>query len=223
MLKQYDDVADEYEKLFEKFNESSIDDYFKKIPSDLSGFKLLDLGCGTGFDLAKFQSLGANTCGIDSSGKMVSIAKKRSPESYVSVACFEQLPFEDQTFDIVVSKWALQTAKSLHSVFVEVERVLKPGGRFIYLSCHPIRQFMEKKGSGQNYFHKEMVTSVFFDGLVKAFEPSHTFMEYFSEYFFQKFEIQSFEEGIDLSIERVNGSIYPGHFIVSSVKKCRGF
>jgi ubiquinone/menaquinone biosynthesis C-methylase UbiE len=150
---------------------------------------------------------------------MVRLAREKNPNGVIAVGSFDKIPFKDQSFDFVVSKWALQTADLIDPIYKEIVRVLKPGGRLIYLACHPIRQFIEKKRKGKDYFKKEIVESVFFDGQITALEPSHTFNEYLSPFFFKNFELEAYEEGFDSGAEKVDGDIYPSFFIIKAVLK----
>ncbi len=79
-----------------------------------------------------------------------------------------------------------------------------------------MRQFIEKKKMRKNYFKKEIVESVFFNGQVTAFEPSHTFNEYFTPFFFSIFNLEHYEEGFDSAAEVIDGDIYPSYFIVKA-------
>jgi ubiquinone/menaquinone biosynthesis C-methylase UbiE len=45
----------------------------------------------------------------------------------------EELPFEDERFDCVVSTWTLCSIPDARQAVAEISRVLKPGGRFLYL------------------------------------------------------------------------------------------
>ena len=193
---QYDPYAEMYSESFLKFNQQSIRAYFGYFDMDLAGKRLLDLGCGTGYDLSQFKSQGALIHGIDGSEEMVKLATDRNPEAQIEIGSFDQIPFPDQHFDFVVSKWALQTTEFIDPVYSEVIRVLKPGGKFIYLACHPIRQFLEKKRKGKDYFKKETVESTFFDGQVTALEPSHTFNEYFSQMFLNILNWRHLKKGL---------------------------
>jgi ubiquinone/menaquinone biosynthesis C-methylase UbiE len=212
--KQYNSVAEKYSESFLKYNEKSINAYFKHLDGNFRGKTLLDLGCGDGYDLSIMSGKGALIYGIDSSLEMVKLAKKRNPNGVVEIGRFDEIPFEDKHFDLVISKWALQTAELIDPIYEEIARVLKPKGRLIYLACHPIRQFIEKKSNAKDYFKKEVVKSIFFDGQITALEPSHTFNEYFSPLFFKHFLLESFEEGFDLAAEKIDGDIYPGYFII---------
>jgi ubiquinone/menaquinone biosynthesis C-methylase UbiE len=216
---QYDGFAEKYSEVFFDNNQDSINVYFDYFDDSLKGKKVLDLGCGTGSDLAEMQSRGASIFGIDASKEMVRIARETLPDADIKVGVFENIPFPDQSFDIVISKWAFQTSPDIDPIYSEIARVLKPNGQLIYLSSHPVRQFIEKKRKAKNYFHKEIVESVFFDGQVTAREPSHTLNEYLSPAFFEQFSLESYEEGFDSGAEKVDGDIYPSYFILKAHRK----
>ena len=215
---QYDSFANKYSNIFSENNQDSITAYYRYFDFPLTGKKILDLGCGDGNDLIQMQSKGALAYGIDASKEMVRIAQDNVPNGIIKVGQFESIPFPDNSMDIVISKWALQTAPIIDPIYKEITRVLKPGGQVILLICHPIRQFIEKKRKGKNYFHKEIVESVFFDGQITAKEPSHTLNEYLSPVFFENFTLEAYEEGFDSGAEKVDGDIYPSYFIIKAYR-----
>ena len=214
--KQYDAIAKTYSDIFVENNQDSISAYFRHLSIPFKGKKVLDLGCGDGYDLSKLKTKGAIIFGIDSSSEMVQLAQKKNPEGTIKLGSFDKIPFPDQSFDIALSKWAFQTAAQIDPIYKEVARVLKPHGTFIFLTCHPLRQFIEKKRSGKDYFKKEIVESVFFDGKVTAKEPSHTLDEYLSPTFFKYFVLEEFEEGNDSGAEKIQGDTYPSYFIIKA-------
>jgi ubiquinone/menaquinone biosynthesis C-methylase UbiE len=214
--KQYNTFAKDYSDSFLDYNNNSIESYFRYLDLDLEGKKVLDLGCGDGYDLSRLQPEGALTFGIDSSEVMVDLAKQKNPEGIIKVASFDNIPFPDQTFDVVISKWALQAASSIDPIYREIARVLKPGGILIYLAAHPIWQFVGKKQNGKDYFRQERVTLTFFDGQMSECGTSHTFNEYFSQTFFSHFTLENYEEGWDLGAEKINGDTYPSYFIIQA-------
>ncbi|MBS0620203.1 MAG: class I SAM-dependent methyltransferase [Verrucomicrobia bacterium] len=216
MIEQYNPIAETYSDIFLQYNLESIEAYYRHLGTNLSGKKVLDIGCGDGYDLWKMGQLGAILSGIDASDEMVKLASIRNPEAQIKVGHFDAIPFADNSFDIIVSKWALQTADLIDPIYKEIIRVLKPGGMFICLTSHPIRQFIEKKKYGKDYFKKELVESTFFDGAVTVIEPSHTLNEYLSPLFFERFTLQAFEEGFDSGAEKVNGDIYPSYFLIKA-------
>lgn len=105
-----------------------------KLPSDLSGFKVLDLGCGTGYFSEQLVKRGAEVVCADLSVGMLATAEKRcgASVSLYQQADAEQLPFEDGCFDIVFSSLALQWCDDLSSPLREMKRVTAAGGRVIF-------------------------------------------------------------------------------------------
>jgi ubiquinone/menaquinone biosynthesis C-methylase UbiE len=89
------------------------------------GGRALDLGCGTGRNLAL---LPPGAVGIDPCRESVAAARRRAPEARLVVGRAEALPFRDDAFDSVVCGLVLcsvgEPARALH----EVRRALKPAG-----------------------------------------------------------------------------------------------
>lgn len=216
---QYDPQAETYSENVQVQNEESLAVFARFLEMPLEGKRVLDLGCGDGEALSKLAARGAKIYGIDGSSEMVKLARATNPHAEIIEGDFTQLPYPNNSFDLVISKWALQTTESIAPVYEGVRRVLKPGGQLVCLACHPMRQFIEKKRHGIDYFQQETVTSVFFDGLVTAQEPSHTMNEYLSPFFFEHFSLEAFEEGFDSGAEKVNGDIYPSFFIIKATLK----
>lgn len=183
------------------------------------GMHLLDLCCGDGTDAGFFSELGAQVTGIDASAQLLQIARETYPHIPFQEAVAEQLPFQNETFDVIFSKYAIMTSRSLSPIFSEVYRTLKPDGIFIYLVTHPLRQYLERKKACANYFKQEVVCSEILDGTVTVAEPTHTFSEYFNPGFFSKFELLDYAEHYDPAAERINNAVYPGFMIVKAQKK----
>jgi ubiquinone/menaquinone biosynthesis C-methylase UbiE len=101
---------------------------------------VLDVGCGTGTlaILAKEQLGGDGVvCGIDASPEMIERAQRKAKRAGIDVAfetaCVEALPFEDGTFDVVLSTLMLHhlPREVRESCAREARRVTKPGGRVV--------------------------------------------------------------------------------------------
>ena len=150
---------------------------------------------------------------------MVRLARLKNPEGDIRVGFFDDIPYANQSFDVVVSKWAIHTSADIDPIYQEVARVLKPNGQLIYLAHHPFRQFIEKKGKDIDYFKKEIIESVLFDGQITVRETSHTMSEYLSPKFFELFILESFEEGYDRGSGKVNRDILPVYFIIKAKLK----
>ena len=219
-------IEQQYDRISEKFvdgtkihNEQSREAYYSVLDFDLEGKRLLDIGCGDGYDIKRFNERGAITYGIDSSVELVKLAQENNPSSDITQGYMESLPYQDSNFDIVVSKYVLQTSRDLPKTLKEMDRVLKPNGILTYLAVHPIRQFLEKKKHPKDYFLQEVVKSTFFGGMVTASEPTHTLEEYLNSDFLSKYRITHFQEHPDFpSSERIGGDNYPCFFVLSAKK-----
>ena len=74
----------------------------RELLPDLSGKKILMLGCGTGEEtLILTQYGGRDMIGVDNSAESIRLAKETYPEFEFIVADMHSLPFEDETFDFV--------------------------------------------------------------------------------------------------------------------------
>jgi ubiquinone/menaquinone biosynthesis C-methylase UbiE len=107
--------------------------------SDLTGFRVLDVGCGGGFWLRRMIDWGiepANLHGIDTIASRVELARTRLP---ASVSLVEgdagHLPWPDAHFDLVtqfVVFSSILAPENRQSVASEIARVLKPGGMIVW-------------------------------------------------------------------------------------------
>ena len=96
------------------------------------GDKVLDLGCGPA-SLWPYLTRIKNVefVGADVSPKMIIEAKKLYPKGKFMVADSENLPFQDEAFDIVICSSVLHHLPSPQKTFKEIRRVLKPYGKLI--------------------------------------------------------------------------------------------
>jgi ubiquinone/menaquinone biosynthesis C-methylase UbiE len=98
----------------------------------------LELGCGTGFFTLNLKLAGVIDEGhvTDLSPGMVEVAKRNARslgfEVEGRVADAERLPYDDDSFDIVIGHAVLHHIPDLDASFREILRVLKPGGRFVF-------------------------------------------------------------------------------------------
>jgi len=111
--------------------------------------RLLDVGCGGGSHTAAFGAEGWGVVGIDISESQLELARERGCEVVQGRA--ESLPFEDASFDAVVSMWTHTDVDDWPSALREMRRVLQPGGPLVYVGVHPCfvgphSLFLEGKG-----------------------------------------------------------------------------
>jgi ubiquinone/menaquinone biosynthesis C-methylase UbiE len=115
----------------------SFSDYRKTLLADAAG-EVLEIGFGTGLNLAYYPVDRVNKITtIDINAGMNKLAQKRIAASPISVDFQvlngENLPMEDNAFDTVVSTWTLCSIKDLDRAIAEIYRVLKPGGKFLFI------------------------------------------------------------------------------------------
>lgn len=101
---------------------------------------ILDAGCGTGRNLLYLLNSGAQVFGVDQNPEAISRLRKLvrvfpqvDPEENFKVAAVEQLPFENESFDLVISSAVLHFAENLdhfEAMLNSMWDVLKPGGYF---------------------------------------------------------------------------------------------
>jgi len=127
------------------------------LPTDLKNKKVLDAGCAAGWYTEQLVHLGATVIATDISPKMVEATKRRIGEN-AEVLCLDledKLPFEDESFDFIVSSLVLHYAKDWNKSFNEFRRILKPNGTLLYSVHHP---FMDIKLSvNGDYFSNELI------------------------------------------------------------------
>ena len=125
-----------------QFRESTVD-----LAEIMCGHTVLDVGCGTG-NLTMAAKIRAGSdgeaYGIDAAPEMIQKAERKAAEKQLhiryQVGLIEDMPFPDNTFDVVVSSLMLHhLPKDLkrHGI-AEVSRVLKPGGRFLAVDVDPL-------------------------------------------------------------------------------------
>lgn len=107
--------------------------FLELLPSP--GRRTLDLGCGEGRVGAELQQHGHVVTGVDSSERMVELARERHP---AEVADATELPFEDGSFDLVIAYMSVMNFDDPEAALHEVARVLEPGGRFCSAIVHPV-------------------------------------------------------------------------------------
>lgn len=135
--------------------------------------RVLDLGCGNGRHAMYFAREGFQAAGIDISATAIEWAKDwASREGFqidFRVGDITQLPYEDQSFDVVVSHGVLDhiLMEDAKRAVSEVARIIKPGGLFYCdLKSADDAEFGVGEQAGTNTF---VVSNGFEKGLVQHF------------------------------------------------------
>jgi SAM-dependent methyltransferase len=100
----------------------------------------LDLGCGTGVLAARLVEAGYEMTGIDASAGMLEVLSAEHPQLEAVVGSGTDLPFPDDSFDLVITVAALHhvaDAVDVRRTLHEMVRVLAPGGRIVVWDHNP--------------------------------------------------------------------------------------
>lgn len=217
--KQYNNFDDIYSDNLAVQDSTGNRFFYQTIDFSLEGKNVLDVGCGDGTDCNFYQKSGGIVTGVEPSDNFVKTAQAKYPDCKFIVGVGEKIPLDDSLFDIVFSKYAIQTSPEVPSVMSEVARVLKSGGLFIMLSKHPFRQFLEQNAD-KNYFKNNITTSNIYDGRIALHEPSHSFGEYFNKGFFDNFDLLDYKEWYDFpASEQLGNAIHPTFFVIKARRR----
>lgn len=100
---------------------------------------ILEISSGTGRVTKHLRETFPATTSLtatDISGDMLELAKKRLNQEAITfqLADAQQLPFPDQSYDLVVNQYGLMFLPDKQNGFNEARRVLKPGGHFVFMT-----------------------------------------------------------------------------------------
>lgn len=123
--------------LFMNFGHAPLTNWGLSLIDFHDGYTMLDIGCGGGATLKRLlkRSEGAQVYGIDISEESVAKTRKVNAERlnsqvFVTQGSAEKLPYGDGQFDLVTAVETVYFWPNLPDCLKEVNRVLKPGGRF---------------------------------------------------------------------------------------------
>ncbi len=129
----FDNFANKYDKWFEtpegrKVKELELD-LLLQFVNPSPGEKMLEVGIGTGLFALEFAKRGMIVFGVEPSDKMREIAEKRG--FTVKKGTGESIPFEDNSFDVVLAMTSMEFSKEPQRFVSEMKRVAKCGGRVV--------------------------------------------------------------------------------------------
>ena len=133
----------------------------KKLPVGLP-LKILDAGVGAGFFSILLASQGHEVTGIDMSQKMIDEAKKNMADFYCKINFLkmnaQELNFDDETFDVVISRNLTWTLPDAMQAYREWNRVLKFGGVLMnFDSDYGDKNFTNEKTCAKSELADEML------------------------------------------------------------------
>ncbi len=105
--------------------------------TDIDGKAVLEDGCGTAYISAYVAGTGGKPVGLDNSPAQLATARRMQEAHDVRFPLVhgiaEQLPFQDESFDVVISEYGAAIWSDPYLWIPEAARVLKPGGELAFL------------------------------------------------------------------------------------------
>ena len=137
---------------------------FLKTIGDVTGKKILCVGCGSGDECMELKNAGAeHVVGVDLSPEFIKIAKESFPTLEFHQMDMENLDFPEKSFDLVVSSLTIHYASNWEKTFGEIRKILKDDGKAVISTNHPIRFGSEIK--------REKEREIFLLGYIRYKDP----------------------------------------------------
>lgn len=186
----YDQVADEYVKLFGSRNESDFSEdpvatYFFGTIGDVKGLKVLDAGCGEGYVSRILTSQGATVTGIDICEPLVEVARTKDSQNTTTFYVrnlSEPIPELENQFDLIASNMVLNDVPDYLGFISTICPMLKSGGRAVFSLNNPYSAVLRSKV--ENYF--DSGTPTLYRGMsaagVKVYYYHRTLEEYITAF-----------------------------------------
>jgi SAM-dependent methyltransferase len=135
---RYDGLADEYDAFVDSTSPYYLvaADALRRLLGSGTG-RCLDVGCGGGHFLRAPLELGWQVIGVDVSEDQLRVARVRHPGVELVRADATALPFDDESLDAAFSMFTHTDFDDFAAAVAETRRVLRSGGRFVYVGNHP--------------------------------------------------------------------------------------
>lgn len=99
--------------------------------------RVLEIGVGSGLNLPLYTDAVTHVIGLDTSPRLLSMARQASPGGAASTELIEgsaeAIPLEDHSVDTVVSTWTMCSIPDAAGALREMRRVLKPSGQLLFV------------------------------------------------------------------------------------------
>lgn len=118
------------------------DTELEMLPADMRGMAAIELGCGTGYVSGWMARRGAAVTAVDVSRAQLETARRLAAEHGAGID-FVECPAErvdrpDASFDFAISEYGAAIWSDPELWIAEAARLLKPGGRLVWLGTHPL-------------------------------------------------------------------------------------
>lgn len=111
-----------------------LDPHLLTLLPEVTGWRVLDVGCGEGRYCRALRARGAHPVGLDPTEALVTHARNRDPEGEYHLGRAEALPFPDGSFDLVLNYLSLVDTPDFRSAIREHARVCRPGGQVLLVN-----------------------------------------------------------------------------------------
>lgn len=137
----FDTIADEYD---DSLPAHVVAHYLRKraefVASICPSGKVLDVGCGTGVLASRLANAGYDVTGVDPSSGMLDVLRERDPSVTAVRGSGTQLPFDDDSFDLVLCVAVMHhiaDPADVRKTLTEMVRVSRPDGRVLIWDHNP--------------------------------------------------------------------------------------
>ncbi len=122
------------------------------LPESMAGMRAVELGCGTAYVSAWMARRGAKVSAIDNSEQQLATARRLAQEHGLELELVhgdaERTPFESGAYDFAISEYGAAIWCDPYAWLPEAHRLLKPGGRLVFLGNHPIQTICNPEDGG---------------------------------------------------------------------------
>ena len=155
----YDGIASGYDALYGEEQQIKLQAIKRLLVNhNIQGKTLLDVGCGTGISSDYFvDNFNCNVTGIDPSKGL--IKQNNANKSQLIVGGAERLPFDNESFDVVVSVSAIQNFTNIKKGLAEITRVGKDLFVLTFMSKGNVRSEEIEKHIENTFTITEKVTA----------------------------------------------------------------
>ena len=133
--------ADEYD-VFTPAASAHLVDAFVRLSGLPAGARVIDLGSGSGVFTQLLAQRGYKCVGLDISGQLLAVGRRKHPDIPFVQADIEKLPFKPESFHGALLSGVVHHFPDPSVCAVEVFRILRPGGRFVAFDPNRLNPFM---------------------------------------------------------------------------------
>ncbi len=203
-----------FASLYEKASRMVKESYYRRLAGEIAALlktgKILDLGTGPGYLPLEIAGISPSitVVGLELSPKLIEMAKQNALQAGVAdrvhfkVGSAARLPFEDKAFDMVISTGMLHMVRDPVTIFQEIYRVLKPGGRGWILDPARVSSGIDKEKWKASLSLKEKMALRFFT-VFSHINPGHSYNKIQVETIIAQTQFRDFqvvEEGPEIKI-----------------------